>query len=85
MVEQYPGIDFTGTFTGTGLLWHLQPVAKVQLGVGGEGRNRPDFPAVAPQICLISLGIQAKTVLSDPIVFNPFGVRFGVRLPISIL
>jgi hypothetical protein len=25
------------------------------------------------------LGIQAKTVLSDPIVFNPFGVRFGVR------
>jgi hypothetical protein len=25
------------------------------------------------------LGIQAKTVLSDRIVFNPFGVRFGVR------
>jgi hypothetical protein len=25
------------------------------------------------------LGIQAKTVLSEPIVFNPFGVRFGVR------
>jgi hypothetical protein len=24
------------------------------------------------------LGIQAKAVLSDPIVFNPFGVRFGV-------
>jgi hypothetical protein len=46
---------------------------------GGEGRNRPDFPAVALQICLISLGIQAKTVLSDRIVFNPFGVRFGVR------
>jgi hypothetical protein len=52
---------------------------------GGEGRNRPDFPAVAVQICLISLGIQAKTVLSDRIVFNPFGVRFGVRLPTSIL
>jgi hypothetical protein len=52
---------------------------------GGGGRNRPDFPAVAPLICLISLGIQAKTVLSEPIVFNPFGVRFGVRLPISIL
>jgi hypothetical protein len=52
---------------------------------GGGSRNRPDFPAVAPQICLISLGIQAKTVLSDPIVFNPFGVRFGVRLQISIL
>jgi hypothetical protein len=46
---------------------------------GGGGRNRPDFPAVALQICLISLGIQAKTVLSDRIVFNPFGVRFGVR------
>jgi hypothetical protein len=52
---------------------------------GGEGRNRPDFPAVAPLICLISLGIQAKSVLSDRIVFNPFGVRFGVRLPISNL
>jgi hypothetical protein len=51
----------------------------------GDSRNRPDFPAVAPLICLISLGIQAKTVLSEPIVFNPFGVRFGVRLPISIL
>jgi hypothetical protein len=25
------------------------------------------------------LGIQAKSVLSDRIVFNPFGVRFGVR------
>jgi len=46
---------------------------------GGEGRNRPDFPAVADQICLISLGNQAKTVLSERIVFNPFGVRFGVR------
>jgi hypothetical protein len=46
---------------------------------GGEGRNRPYFPAVAPQICLVSLGIQAKSVLSDRIVFNPFGVRFGVR------
>jgi hypothetical protein len=27
-------------FTGTGLLWHLQLVAKTQLEVGGEGRNR---------------------------------------------
>ena len=47
--------------------------------LGGEGRNRPDFPAVAPQICPVSLAIQAKSVLSVPIVFNPFGVRFGVR------
>jgi len=47
--------------------------------IGGEGRNRPNFPAVASQICLILLGIQAKSVLSEPIVFNPFGVRFGVR------
>ena len=52
--------------------------------IGGEGRNRPDFPAVAPLICLISLGIQAKSVLSARIVFNPFGVRFGVRLQLLI-
>jgi hypothetical protein len=26
--------------------------------VGGEGRNRPNFPAVATQICLILLAIQ---------------------------
>jgi hypothetical protein len=45
----------------------------------GGSRNRPYFPAVAPQICLILLAIQAKSVLSDHIVFNPFGVRFGVR------
>jgi len=32
------------------------------LSARGEGRNRPDFPAVATQICLILLGIQAKTV-----------------------
>jgi N12 class adenine-specific DNA methylase len=41
VVESYPGIDFTGTFTGTCPLWLLQLVAKVQLEVGGEGRNRP--------------------------------------------
>jgi hypothetical protein len=29
------------------------------------------------------LAIQAKSVVSGRIVFNPFGVRFGVRLPIS--
>jgi hypothetical protein len=81
ILEFYRGTDFTGTFTGTCLLWSLQLIAFQQFRVGGEGRNRPYFPAVAPQICLISLRIQAKTVLSDPIVFNPFGVRFGVRLP----
>ena len=48
--------------------------------VGGEGRNRPDFPAVAVQICLILLGIQALPVLSAHIIFNRFGVRFGVGL-----
>jgi|ERR1017187_152777 transcriptional regulator with XRE-family HTH domain len=53
--------------------------------VGAGGGTRPNFPAVAPQICLILLAIQAKTVLSDYIVFNLFGVRFGVRLPTSDL
>src|SRR6266581_6749075 len=46
----------------------------------GGGRNRPFFPAVAPQICLVLLAIQALPVLSGHILFNPFGVRFGVRL-----
>jgi hypothetical protein len=45
---------------------------EAEVGIG-------QIPAVAPLICLISLGIQAKTALSDRIVFNPFGVRFGVR------
>src|SRR5438270_59556 len=31
------------------------------------------------QICLILLAIQALPALSDPIIFNRFGVRFGVR------
>jgi hypothetical protein len=39
---------------------------------GGGGRNRPFFAAFAHQIRLILLGFQAKTVLSEPIVFNPF-------------
>ena len=42
MVEWSPGNNFTGTFTGTCLLWFLQLIAKVQLIVGGEGRNRTD-------------------------------------------
>jgi hypothetical protein len=62
------------------LLWVLQLAVFEQLKVGGEGRNRPYFPAVALQTCLILRTIQAKTVLSDRISFNPFGVRFGVRL-----
>ena len=80
MVEPYPGNNFTGTFTGTCPLWMLQLAAITQLEVGGGGRNRPDFPAVAVQICLILLGIQALPALSDHIIFNQFGVRFGVRL-----
>jgi hypothetical protein len=37
------------------------------------------FPRRCSSNMLISLGNQAKTVLSERIVFNPFGVRFGVR------
>jgi len=40
VVKHYRSKLFTGTFTGTGLLWILQLVALEQLGVGGEGRNR---------------------------------------------
>src|SRR5205809_728120 len=50
-------------------------------GVGGGGRNRLSIPAVALQICLILLAIQALPALSSPIIFNRFGVRFGVRFP----
>src|SRR5205814_9776155 len=46
---------------------------------GGWGRNWPFFPAVAPSICPILLTIQALPALSGPIIFKPFGVRFGVR------
>ena len=45
-------------------------------GIGGGGRNRLSIPAVASQICLILLAIQALPALSDPIIFNLFGVRF---------
>ena len=45
----------------------------------GEVGIEPYFPAVARQICLILLAIQAMPVLSRPIIFKPFGVRFGVR------
>ena len=48
----------------------------------GGGRNRRYFAVVATQMCLILLAIQALPALSDPIIFKPFGVRFGVRLPI---
>ncbi len=46
---------------------------------GGEARKRPYFPAVAVLKCLILLEIQALPALSDHIIFDPFGVRFGVR------
>src|SRR5437879_749407 len=51
-------------------------------GVGGGGRNRLSIPAVALLRCLILLAIQALPGLSNHILFNPFGVRFGVRFPI---
>ena len=70
---------------GSGAHDCLAQINWIDLRGKGDSRNRPDFPAVAPLICLISLGIQAKSVLSARIVFNPFGVRFGVRLPISNL
>jgi len=41
----------------------FQTLAVPTVKFGGEGRNRPYFPAVALQICLILLAIQAKTVL----------------------
>jgi len=53
--------DSTHHFTDSGCP-NLQPLAIPTAIAGGEGRNRPDFPAIAPLICLISLGIQAKTV-----------------------
>ena len=40
IIRWYPGINFTGNFTGTCLLWLLQLLALLQLGIGGEGRNR---------------------------------------------
>ena len=64
--------------------WHsrveeFQILAALAVRFGGGGRNRLSIPAVALQICLISLVIQALPTLSDPIIFNRFGVRFGVR------
>jgi hypothetical protein len=46
----------------------LQLLLKGYLGIGGEGRNRPDFPAVAPLECLILLAIQALPALSAHIL-----------------
>ena len=43
--------------------------------IGDEGRNRPDFPDVAVQKCLIRLDVQGLPVLSAPIIFNRFGIR----------
>jgi hypothetical protein len=64
----------------------FQILAAHAVRVGGEGRNRPDFPAVAIPIYLILLAIQALPALSDHIIFNRFGVRFGVRLtPANLL
>ena len=62
-----PELNFAGTSAGTQLWKSSKPLQFQLIRFGGEGRNRPDFPAVAPQICLISLGIQAKSVLSERI------------------
>src|SRR5882762_5076790 len=64
--------------------WHsrveeIQILAARAVRFGGGGRNRLSIPAVALQICLILLAIQALPALSDHIIFNRFGVRFGVR------
>src|SRR5207249_4914122 len=64
--------------------WHsrveeFQILAALAVRFGGGGRNRLSIPAVALRICLILLAIQALPALSDPIIFNRFGVRFGVR------
>ena len=40
MIEFYPSIDFTGTFTGTGLLWFRHPVEKQRFNDGGRGGIR---------------------------------------------
>jgi hypothetical protein len=42
MIEFYRGTDFTGTFTGTGLLWlaHLVEHQQVKTGAGGGTRTR---------------------------------------------
>ena len=55
MIEFYPSIDFTGTFTGTCLLWFRHPVEKQQFNDGGRGGIRthvriapkPDFESGA--------------------------------------
>jgi len=58
--------DSSGKKMGVTFRFHLSRSAPYQIAglggkTGGEGRNRPNFPAAAPQIWLISLGIQAKT------------------------
>ena len=47
---------------------------------GDRGRNRLYISAVALQICLTLLAIQALPTLSGPVIFKLFCVRFGVRL-----
>ena len=45
MIEFSPGIDFTGTFTGTAFLWshHLAGKQQDKIGAGGGTRTRTTF------------------------------------------
>src|SRR2546430_4076953 len=73
------GIVFCWHFCWHSRVEDFQILAALAVRFGGGGRNRLSIPAVAPRICLILLAIQALPALSDPIIFNRFGVRFGVR------
>ena len=72
VAESLPGIDFTGTFTGTYLLWNLQLAAKMQLGVGGEGRNRSMRGPKVIQKCHILRASQALDGHYCSTGFHPF-------------
>jgi len=57
-------------FTGTCLLLNLQLVANVQFGIGGEGRNRSELPAIQRHTTEYSNGIKRNLCESVRIFFN---------------